>query len=219
MAIINTLGGTSIPDLTSPADAADLRSGKQLVDANGDIITGTMPNVNKANPVITISSGGLITSTYTQSTSGYTTSGTTRRTKQITSTDIPTLKPENIKDGVSILGINGSYKGYIIQYLTSSSEHLNTKDNIITFNVPGEWDYINYFGDAQKTNGTKCKYMGFAGALVNNGGYCLVEGNNSAYIGHNVTRTSGWTIITGRFLFTDVSNVINMHVLALSPYS
>lgn len=33
-----------LPSLTNPGTAADLLSGKQLIDANGNVLTGTMPN-------------------------------------------------------------------------------------------------------------------------------------------------------------------------------
>ena len=36
-------GGTSLPALTSPGSAADLASGKQLIDQNGTIVTGSIP--------------------------------------------------------------------------------------------------------------------------------------------------------------------------------
>lgn len=35
-------GGTVLPTLTNPGTAADLAAGKQLIDANGNVVTGTM---------------------------------------------------------------------------------------------------------------------------------------------------------------------------------
>ena len=36
--------GKPLPTLTNPGTAADLLSGKQLIDANGNVLTGTMVN-------------------------------------------------------------------------------------------------------------------------------------------------------------------------------
>lgn len=36
------IGGASLPTLTNPGTAGDLLSGKQLIDQNGNVITGTM---------------------------------------------------------------------------------------------------------------------------------------------------------------------------------
>lgn len=38
------LGGGSLPALTNPGTAGDLLSGKQLIDKNGNVLTGTMAN-------------------------------------------------------------------------------------------------------------------------------------------------------------------------------
>lgn len=35
-------GGTVLPTLTNPGSASDLREGKQLIDADGNVVTGTM---------------------------------------------------------------------------------------------------------------------------------------------------------------------------------
>lgn len=38
-----------LPSLTNPGTAADLLSGKQLIDTNGNVLTGTMPNRGAVN--------------------------------------------------------------------------------------------------------------------------------------------------------------------------
>ena len=40
--IYNMAGGKKLPELTNPATAADLLEGKQLIDADGNIVTGTI---------------------------------------------------------------------------------------------------------------------------------------------------------------------------------
>lgn len=157
--------GKKLPTLTNPGVAGDLLSGKQLIGQDGNIITGTIPSkastdisvsgrtvtvpagyypsqarksiasATQATPSITVSSGGLITASATQS-AGYVTSGTKSATKQLTTqagkTVIPgtsqqtavasgryttgtvyvagdsDLKAENIKSGVSIFGVTGT---------------------------------------------------------------------------------------------------------------
>lgn len=38
------LGGTSLPELTSPAVAGDIRYGKQSIDGDGEVLVGTIPD-------------------------------------------------------------------------------------------------------------------------------------------------------------------------------
>ena len=130
-------GGVELPTLSSPGSAADLRSGKQLIDADGNTVTGTMVDVVVPTPSISVSSAGLITASATQS-SGYTPGGTKSGTKQLTTRAAQTITPGtsnktiasniyltgtqtikgdsnlvagNIKKGVSIFGVAGSYEG------------------------------------------------------------------------------------------------------------
>lgn len=126
--------GVKLPTLTTPGAAADLRSGKQLIDGSGNAVTGTMPDVAVPTPSISVSSAGLITASNTQS-AGYTAGGTKSGTKQLTVQAAQTITPgtsdktiasgryltgtqtikgdanlkaENIKEGVSIFGVTGS---------------------------------------------------------------------------------------------------------------
>lgn len=160
--------GKKLPTLANPGVAGDLLSGKQLIGQDGNIITGTIPSktstdisvsgrtvtvpagyypsqasksiasATQATPSITVSTGGLITASATQS-AGYVASGTKSATKQLTTQAGKTvtpgtsqqtavasgryttgtvyvagdadLKAENIKSGVSIFGVAGSYGG------------------------------------------------------------------------------------------------------------
>ena len=127
-----------VPDLSNPGAAGDLRSGKQLVGADGSIVTGTLPEVIQATPTISVSSGGLITASATQS-GGIVEGGSKSATKQLPTQAAKTvtpgttnqtavasgryttgavtvkgdanLKAENIAEGVSIFGIEGTLKG------------------------------------------------------------------------------------------------------------
>lgn len=127
-----------VPDLSNPGAAGDLRNGKQLVGADGGIITGTLAEVTQATPSISVSSSGLITASATQSggiVEGGTKSSTKKLTTQGAATITPTttaqtavasgryttgdvvvagdanLVPENIAEGVSIFGVQGTHSG------------------------------------------------------------------------------------------------------------
>lgn len=127
--------GTKLPELENPGTAADLLAGKQLVDQYGNPLTGTMPTA--AHPKPTISrSGGTVTAKHVQS-AGYTEGGTTTETLTIPTKAGTTITPGtsrktavssgylttgavyvagdanlvagNIKSGVSIFGVVGSF--------------------------------------------------------------------------------------------------------------
>lgn len=161
-------GGKKLPVLTDPGTAADLLAGKQLIDQNGEAITGTIATktasdltasgssiivpagyyasqtnksvetATQATPSISVSSAGLITASSTQ-TAGYVSAGTKSATRQLTTQAGKTVTPStstqtavssgryttgtvyvagsssltaaNIKSGVSIFGVTGTYEG------------------------------------------------------------------------------------------------------------
>lgn len=120
-------------DVTVSANTVTIPSGHYSTQ-----VQKTISTVEHPDPVITVNSGtGLITASHTQQ-QGYAVGGTTSKTQQLsiksaetitpstTSQIIPSgvyltgdqtitgdlnLLPENIKTGVSIFGVNGSYSG------------------------------------------------------------------------------------------------------------
>lgn len=143
--------GKKLPALTNPGVAGDLLTGKQLIGADGQIITGTMASVVQATPSISVSASGLITASATQS-AGRVAAGTKSATKQLTTQAGKTvtpgrtkqtavasgryttgtvyvagdadLKAANIKSGVNIFGVWGTYEGY--EYFTTEAYALGS---------------------------------------------------------------------------------------------
>ena len=128
----------AVPNLTNEGAAEDLRSGKQLVGADGLIIAGTLQEVEQSTPSISVSSSGLITASSTQS-GGIIASGSKSATKQLTTQAGTTITPgatqktacasgryttgniyvagdsnllaKNIAKGVKIFGVTGTHSG------------------------------------------------------------------------------------------------------------
>ena len=142
-----------VPSLSNPGSASDLRSGKQLAGADGSVITGTLAEVEQAKPSISVSSGGLITASATQS-GGIVEGGSNSATQQLptqgaktvtpgtttqtavasgryTTGDVDVagdanLKAENIAEGVSIFGVTGTHSGGLGKTITA---HIGTGPN------------------------------------------------------------------------------------------
>lgn len=115
-------GGITLPDLSNPASASDILSGKEAIDENGNKITGTIvtktssnltasgatvtvpagyyatnatksvATATQATPSVSINSSGLITASATQ-TAGYVSAGTKSGTKQLTTQAAKTVTP------------------------------------------------------------------------------------------------------------------------------
>ena len=96
-AVENISSGTTLPTLSNPGTSSDLLSGKELIDQNGNKVTGTMPI--KSAATITPGTSDQIISANTYLTGAQTIKGDAN------------LIASNIKSGVSIFGVTGTASG------------------------------------------------------------------------------------------------------------
>ena len=149
-------------------------------DGLSQVTVNAMPTATQATPSITVSSAGLITASATQS-AGYVSSGTKSATKQLTTqaakTVTPTtsnqtavasgryttgaitvkgdanLKADNIKSGVSIFGVAGTYEGS-----GGGSGGGSVETCTVTFSCPGGNNLVfNYVENGE----VKCRAFYF----------------------------------------------------------
>lgn len=126
-------------------------------DALRKVTVNALTTVTQATPSISVSSSGLITASATQS-SGYVSSGTKSSAKQLSTKDSTTYTPgtnnqtisagtyltgtqtikgdsnlvaNNIKSGVSIFGVNGSYEGGSVTKVFSGTVDATSSSTLI----------------------------------------------------------------------------------------
>lgn len=107
--------GVELPELTNEGSASDLLSGKQLIDQEGNVVTGTIPNNGSISKTI-----NLDTTSYTVP-SGYTSGGSVSLDSAIpTEIDEQADLIAQIKSAVDGLPEAGSGEGAILETATIS---------------------------------------------------------------------------------------------------
>ena len=184
------------------ASAGDILSGKTAY-VKGKKITGTIATVTQATPSIEVSSSGLITATATQS-EGYINTGTKSGTKQLTTKTTTTYTPttsnqtipsgtyltgnqtivgdanliaENIKNGISIFGVAGSYEGSgssggTIETVNITLVNTNMYDDYFVYGTWVDGNYITsyptdvYCDDSKEKTALKGSYIILTSTIV-----------------------------------------------------
>lgn len=91
--------GAMLPTLTNPADSGDILQGKQVINAGGKVLIGSIPS--KASSILTPGAVGSFIG------GGQYLSG------NLTIPAEPNLTADNIRSGKSIFGVNGSFMGNV----------------------------------------------------------------------------------------------------------
>lgn len=169
--IINEVGGggLNLDPLSNPGGANQALSGYQYYNQNGDVITGNISTRSLSSPSISVNSSGLITASVSQN-SGYVSSATKSATKQLTTQSGTTITPGtsqktavssgryttgtvyvagdsdlvggNIRKGVNIFGVTGTYEGETKDLVRI--EITNDSDTSVYVCYINSSDYLSY---------------------------------------------------------------------------
>lgn len=164
-------GGVELPELTNEGTATDLLSGKQLIDQDGEVVTGTIQTKTSSNltasgatvtvpagyyatqatksvstatqatPSISVNSSGLITASATQS-AGYVSAGTKSGTKQLTTQAAKTITPTKSSQTAVASGV---YTTGAVTVGAIPSQYITTTDATASADeiMSGETAYVN----------------------------------------------------------------------------
>lgn len=163
--------GVELPELTNEGSASDMLSGKQLIDSDGNVVTGTIATKTSSNltasgatvtvpagyyasqatksvatatqatPSISVNSSGLITASATQ-TAGYVTAGTKTGTKQLTTQAAKTITPTKSSQTAVAKDV---YTTGAVTVAAIPSQYITTTDATASADeiMSGETAYVN----------------------------------------------------------------------------
>lgn len=155
--MIHNTARLPLPALVSAGEAGDLRSGKQLIGADGSIVTGTMPEVAGK----TITPG---TTAQTAVAAGRYVTG------DVVVAGDANLMAENIAEGVSIFGVTGTHSGQEIVTCTAVNQTSSYTMTIYYTNGDGYFSKLVYGGTLNLK------------VSVNKYSFCLVESSTSVSV-------------------------------------
>ena len=123
--------GIQLPTLTNPGTAADLLAGKELIDQDGNPLTGTMPSLTEQTITPGVSDQVIAAGRYLSG--------------AVTVSGDSNLVAANIKSGVSIFGVSGTYVGsgsYKIYSGTVEGSYTNFTA-VANLDLPTGSDYLD----------------------------------------------------------------------------
>ena len=160
--IVVSSEGTMLPELTDAGIASDLLAGKQLIDGDGNVVTGSMPTLTRMSPYMPIpsvsDSGTYYVFTDTLWGKGYVSNPT--GAISYPKTGFGDATPDQVLKGVTFTSANGInvegtyepsyelYGSYVlaehpnISALPSSYENFQCDGNAYSFFLTAEGDYM-----------------------------------------------------------------------------
>ena len=179
-------GGLQLDPLSNPGGASQALKGYQYYNQNGDVVTGNITTRSLSTPSISVNSSGLITASVTQS-SGYVSSATKSATKQLTTQSGTTitpgtsqktavssgryttgtvyvagdadLVPGNIRQGVNIFGVTGTYEGEhngLVSIDVTNSSAYRITASFMNSSSMDSWDTVTIQDGADDTLSVLC---------------------------------------------------------------
>ena len=155
--------GIELPVLSNPATNSDIRSGKEVIDKYGNILTGNAEDVEVATPTISVNKNGIITASVTQP-GGFISSETRHSTEELsvkgTAIYTPNDSTQIINKGVYLTG------DQTINPVSTEDKNITAETDVIIVNR-SEGKYINKVTIAPTPSESKSEVAGTVAKIVN----------------------------------------------------